>query len=798
MEETQQLSPSGAVVAPLHPREEERIARLLGFDILDTAKDALLDRLTKIASEITGTPVSLLTFIDRDRQWIKAKYGTEMEQSSREDSFCSHTILNKKDDPMIISDTEKDPRFATNPFVKGDPHIRFYAGIPLQAGDGLPIGSLCVIDTKPKTLTEEQIKELQSLAAVAMDYIEVHRSNRQLSNLLIREKEVYNNLLRTSSEMAVEAPTFDDALHGLIDHLDPNLGYLSCRIRNMQTGGTTGIIYNPMLPKDPELPLLWVQLDSSPYSPTGERAKTDFISTGALRPEFSYLVVPVRIRERLVAVIELIYPDHRKMDPRIREVFDIMASNLGIVAERELVNVDLQRQASHDALTGAANRTVFIAQLERSIAIADSLNPTSALLYIDLDGFKEVNDNFGHQTGDRLLVEVTKRLKEICRGEDLLGRLSGDEFVILIHGVADKNALEQLLHRIQRHLAMPFMLGDLEIRIGSSIGCSMLESSEISTTELIRRSEEAMYLVKTGDRKDYCIADKELIAEFQEKRRMDRMIREAVNEKRMFLALQPIVDYTTGRIISTEALLRVVDKKKVVIDAGEFMDSLDRLRILPEVDDWVFAETLRLLKQYRKEFQLVPDFRFSINVSPSILMTSGYARLCLSRLHEAKIPPTMLRMEIIESHLQTSNKWLHENLLTLREAGVRIAVDDFGTGYSNLQYLTGLPIDTIKIDKVFLKGILTKDTHRNDLLEAIIGIAKNLDYSIIAEGVEEQAQADYLNTLGCTQMQGYLYGKPMRVEDFITHLFQVKKISKTDEGTSSTASPSLSPVSPAQ
>ena len=794
MEETQQTSPSGAVVAPLHPREEERIARLLGFDILDTAKDPLLDRLTQIASQITGTPVSLLTFIDRDRQWIKAKYGTEMEQTSREDSFCSHTILNKNDDPLVVTDAEKDPRFATNPFVKGDPHIRFYAGIPLQAGDGLAIGSLCVIDTKPRTLTEEQIKELKSLAAIAMDYIDVHRSNRQLSNLLMREKEVYNNLLRTTSEMAVEAPTFDDALHSLIDHLDPNLGYLSCRIRNMQTGGTTGIIYNPMLPKDPELPMLWIQLDSIAHSPTGEHPKTDFISTGALRPEFSYLVVPVRIRDRLVAVIELIYPDHRKMDPRIREVFNIMASNLGIVAERELVNVALQRQASHDALTGAANRTVFISQLERSIAEADSLNPTTALLYIDLDGFKEVNDNFGHQTGDRLLVEVTKRLKEICRGEDLLGRLSGDEFVLLIHGISDKNSLELLLKRIQRHLAMPSMLGDLEIRIGTSIGCSLLDSNEISTTELIRRSEEAMYLVKTGERKDYCIADKEIIAEFKEKRSMDRMIREAVKDKRMFLALQPILDYTSGKIIAAEALLRVVDKKKQVMDAGYFMDSLDRLRILPEVDEWVFAETLRLLKEHRNDFEKMPDFRISINVSPSILMTGGYAKLCLNRLNEANIPPSMLRMEIIESHLQTSNEWLHENLHTLREAGIKIAVDDFGTGYSNLQYLTGLPIDTIKIDKVFLKGILTKDTHQNDLLEAIIGIAKNFDYSIIAEGVEDPAQADYLNTLGCTQMQGYLFGKPMRVEDFITHLFEVNKISKSDDRASSTTSSSLSPV----
>lgn len=785
MEEKQQISPSGAVVAPLHPREEERIARLLGFDILDTAKDPLLDRLTQIASQITGTPVSLLTFIDRDRQWIKSKYGTDMEQTSREDSFCSHTILNKNDDPLIVPDTEKDSRFATNPFVKGEPHIRFYAGIPLQAGDGLPIGSLCVIDTKPKTLTEEQIKELQSLAGIAMDYINVHRSNRQLSNLLMREKEVYNNLLRTSSEMAVDAPTFDDALHSLIDHLDPNLGYLSCRIRNMQTGGTTGIIYNPMLPKDPELPMLWIQLDSMAHSPTGLHVKTDFISTGALRPEFSYLVVPVRIRQRLVAVIELIYPDHRKMDPRIREVFDIMASNLGIVAERELVNVELQRKASHDILTGAANRTVFITQLEKSIAEADDFNPTSALLYIDLDGFKKVNDSFGHQVGDRLLVEVTSRLQAICRGEDLLGRLSGDEFVIIMYGINNREALEQLLKRIQRHLAMPFMLGDLEIRIGSSIGCSMLDSNEISTNELIRRSEEAMYLVKTGERKNYCIADKEIIAEFKEKRSMDRMVRESVDDKRMFMALQPIVDYTTGKITSAEALLRVVDKKKQVIDAGYFMSSLDRLRILPEVDEWVFAETLRLLKQHRKEFEKVPGFRISINVSPSILMTSGYAKICLSRLKEAKIPPSMLQIEIIELRLQTSSESLHENLHTLREAGMKIAVDDFGTGYSNLQYLTGLPIDAIKIDKVFLKGILPKDTHQNHLLEAIIGIAKNFDYSIIAEGVEDQAQATYLNTLGCTLLQGYLYGKPMRSEDFVTHMVEVNKLSKSDDRPSS-------------
>jgi diguanylate cyclase (GGDEF)-like protein len=469
----------------------------------------------------------------------------------------------------------------------------------------------------------------------------------------------------------------------------------------------------------------------------------------------------------LVAVIELIYPDHRKMDPRIREVFDMMATNLGIVAEREMVNIELQRKASHDNLTGAVNRMVFLAQLERAIAESDSSYPTTALLFIDLDGFKEVNDNFGHQTGDRLLVEVTQRLNSICRGEDLLGRLSGDEFVVLSHGISDKKSLNQLLDRITRHLAMPFILGELEIRIGASIGCCMLDSNEISTTELLRRAEEAMYLVKTGKHKHYCVADSEIIREFKARHDLDRMILDSVREKRMFIALQPIVDFSTGNIKSAEALLRVIDRQGKTIGAESFMESLDRLRILPEIDEWVFAETLRNLKLHREKFLANPGFRISINVSPAILITNGYAKICLSRLEDAQIPPSMLNIEIVELHLQTDNPLLLENLNQLRDAGVKIAVDDFGTGFSNLQYLAGLPIDTIKIDKIFLKGIASGDKHQNDLLAAIVGIANTLGYSMIAEGVEQEIQAKHLASLGCTMMQGYLFGKPMRTEDFM-------------------------------
>jgi EAL domain-containing protein (putative c-di-GMP-specific phosphodiesterase class I) len=260
------------------------------------------------------------------------------------------------------------------------------------------------------------------------------------------------------------------------------------------------------------------------------------------------------------------------------------------------------------------------------------------------------------------------------------------------------------------------------------------------------------------------------------------MIRDSVKEKRMFIALQPIVDFTTGTVAAAEALFRIVDKQGTVIAAECFMESLDRLRILPEIDEWVFAETLRILQTNFQEFSAIPGFRISINVSPAILTTHGYAKICLARMQEAKIPPSMLRLEIVESHLQTNNPWLLENLTVFREADVRIAIDDFGTGFSNLQYLTALPIDTIKIDKTFLKGIITGNKHSNDLLKAIVGIGKIFKYTLIAEGVEQESEAKHLASLGCSLMQGYLFGKPMRSGDFMAHILQGK--------------PNLAPVTP--
>lgn len=758
------------VPAPIPQGEEVRIARLQGYEILDTGKDPTLDHLVELAAEICEVPIAMISLVDRERQWFKAAYGIHLKETPREISFCAYAIL-EPEKIFIVPDTTKDPRFASNPMVTGEPHIRFYAGVPLVDRENIPLGSFCVIDRKPKQLTEHQLMMLKKLSAVAMNVMEYHKSNVRLTHLLHLEKEVYNRLLLSSAELATAAPTFDDALAYIIKHLDPALGWLSARILNMQTGGSTGIHYNPEEPLDEELPLLWQHIDSTSRSSIECGAKTDFVSSGDDHPEYSYMMIPVNIRNRLVALIELIFPDHRQVDPRISEVFDLMASSLATIAERELTQLELVHQATHDSLTGAANRPVILRTIQNALMECDPIDPDSALFFLDMDGFKEVNDNFGHDIGDRLLKEISRRLESVCRSSDMLGRLSGDEFILLSRDIDIKKGLMPLIERIRRSLDLSFMLGELEVRITASIGCVVLNNPDITANELIRRAEEAMYLVKNGEMKGYCIADEKVIHDFQIRRNLDHRVKDGFRDNRYVLHYQPICDLRTNTFSSVEALARLVEKDGRILGAGEFIKSVERTRFMVHLDEWVLTEAIRSFTETApKSILALENFRLSLNISPAILSTKGFSERCLANLENSGISPTSLSFEIIESNLLPASEQVLHNLDTLRERGVLIALDDFGTGYSNLQQLSKLPVDIIKIDKEFIDGITDGDLTRNAVLGAIAGIAKNLGYLIVAEGVETEGQAAYLKSLGCQYAQGYYFGKPMPMDSLITFI----------------------------
>ncbi len=739
----------------------------MGYEILDKGNDPALDRLTRMAAMICEVPIALISLVDRDRQWFKSSYGLSLAQSCRDESICAYTILDP-DRIFIVPDTTKDPRFATNPLVTGEPYIRFYAGVPMVDSDKIALGSFCVIDRKPKQLSEQQLTLLRMLSEASMDLIDRHRHGIKLTRLLHLEKEVYSKLLLSTSDLVTTASTFDDALTFLTQNLDPNLGWLSLRIRNMQTGGTTGISYNASLPADPELPLLWQHIDSMARHTAETSTRTEFINSAPYRQEYSYMVVPVRLKERLVALIELIYPDHRKLEARVGEVFELLASNLSIIAERELVLLELKHQVSHDSLTGTANRNVIMTAVEAAIRECDPLKPDSAVFFFDIDGFKDVNDNFGHETGDRLLKEISKRLEGVCRKNDVLGRLSGDEFVLLARQIDIESGLGPVLERIQRTLSQSYMVGELEIRVNSSIGCAVIDDSGITPNELLRRAEEAMYLVKNGFNKGFCIADEEVVKKFQIRRSIDHKVKDAVENNRFFLAFQPIINLQTGENAGVETLLRILEKDGTEMEAREFIQAIERTRFMARVDEMVMTEALRTFASGQpRDLLNTKGFRFSVNVSPPILSTKGYAANCLKQLQSTGIPPSSLMIEIIESDLVALNETVMRNLSELREKEVRIALDDFGTGYSNLHNLASLPVDIIKIDKAFIRGATSGDLARTGLLNAIIGIGKNLGYEIVAEGIEEEGEANYLKALGCQYAQGYFFGKPMPIEQII-------------------------------
>ena len=757
-------------VTALLPYEEKRPDILSTYGIAGRALETTLKILCEIAATFCGAPIAAITLPEAENLDLIISHGIEkrawksMKEGVRD--ICSDSLLSQGK-VIIVEDTLEDPGFATRSLVTGDPFIRFYAATPMVTGQGEARGCFCVMDTKPGSLNEEQISLLVRLSELTISIMDKEKSTRELARLLHLEKEVYNKLLLSTADLASAAPTFDDALNSLMVHLDPKLGWLSARIRNMQTGGTTGIYYNETLTHDPELPLIWNRIDTTSSHPLGESPVTNFVNSAPLRPEYSHLMVPVRIRDRLVALLELLYPDHRRADPRVREVFNLIAANLAIVAERELINVELKFKAKHDPVSGAATRELFIEKLTVILDETQVSNHRQNFLFcFDINGFQSINDDFGYETGVQLLKEVAKQANRLCEPEDFLGRLVGGEFLLLVHNTAPNNGTQALIKRVENTLNGAYQVGDVEINVTMSIGCVILSSPDVPPHELIRRSEEAMHLVKNGTRSGVCIADAEVLEAFQIRRSMDRKMKEAVKSNRMTLHYQPIIEIESGRIAGAEALLRLIEKDGSITAAGDFIGALERTRILPQVDEWVFCDILHTLKTNSELLGSIPGFYVSLNVSPDVVATEAFRDRFLSQLRNESVDPELIHIEITEKALLQNTKQVTSNLKLMKDNGILVSLDDFGTGYSNLHLLAKFPVDIIKIDKSFLAGIVPGNETLNSLLASITDIAKNFGCAMIGEGVEEKSEADKLLSLGCAYAQGYFYGKPMPIDEF--------------------------------
>jgi len=421
-------------------------------------------------------------------------------------------------------------------------------------------------------------------------------------------------------------------------------------------------------------------------------------------------------------------------------------------------------QANFDPLTGLANRQMLRNRLEQYIKQAQRAGERIALLYLDLDHFKDVNDTLGHDTGDVLLVDAAKRLSACVREVDTVARIGGDEFIVLMGGLDHGSAVERVADAILKSLAEPFQLGDEAAYLSTSIGITFYPDDAKDVDGLLKNADHAMYAAKDRGRNCY-----QYFTTAMQQRAVSRMLmvkdlRVALSLGQFSMVYQPIVDLRSGEILKAEALLRWAHPARGMISPAEFIPLAEEARLIIDIGDWVFREVARQAARWRSAAR--PGFQIALNTSPVQYRSDNFdVGRWIAHLQEIGLSGEAISVEITEGLLLDATPKVSETLLTFRDAGIQVSLDDFGTGYSSLAYLKKFDIDYLKIDQAFVRS-LEPGSDDLALCEAIIVMAHRLGLKVIAEGVETERQRELLASAGCDYGQGYLFSRPVDAAAF--------------------------------
>jgi diguanylate cyclase (GGDEF)-like protein/PAS domain S-box-containing protein len=431
------------------------------------------------------------------------------------------------------------------------------------------------------------------------------------------------------------------------------------------------------------------------------------------------------------------------------------------ITERRMIDGRLEHEATHDALTGLFNRTVVIDRLSAS-ARGHRSGPT-AILFVDLDKFKVINDSLGHSAGDEVLRAVGARLSRSARRGDVVGRLGGDEFAVIAYGIAGGDDAMALADRVRGELSRPVAVNGRTLHVDASIGIVIAGQDDVRDgADLLRDADLAMYQAKTLGRGRYAFFDVDLRERTQRRLQLEQDLREAPREDQLWLAYQPIVDLRTGRTTAVEGLLRWTHARYGLISPAEFIPIAEESDLINIVGAHMLRAATREVADLRTRLDL--DLHLTVNLSARQLDDPHLVSEVRDALRTTGLPPSALCLEITESALMRDPVIAARTLAALRELGARLAIDDFGTGYSSLAQLLTLPLDTLKIDQSFIAG-LGESEDAKAIVTSVIAMAHAVDLTVVAEGVEHQFQVDFLRQLDCDQAQGFHLGRPIPIGD---------------------------------
>lgn len=716
--------------------EERRLATLGRYDVLDTPPEQAFDDLTRLAAQVLGTPIALVSLIDRERQWFKSRVGVEVCSTPRDQAFCDHAI--HSDEVMVVEDACLDPRFAANPLVTGELGIRFYAGAPLIADDGSALGTLCVIDRQPRRLDAAQRDTLALLARQVMAQLTLHRQSRHLESLLIElqgRTQLLSQLSNRVPGVIYQYQRFPDG--------SSCFPYASERMWDMFE----------VHPEDTLRDAAGVIARVHPQDLEGVLSTIETSYNGLLpwRHEFRVVLPQQGTKWRFGDAV----PE------RLADGSVLWHGFITDITERRLHQERTHRLAYYDPLTGLPNRRLLIDRLERELAHLRRCGRLGALLFIDLDNFKQINDARGHAVGDDLLRQVAQRLTNVLRQDDTVARLGGDEFVVQVGNldpdveVAARQA-RLVAEKVRTVLEARYEVAGFPYSSTGSVGLTLFPRGDATTVDdLLREADTAMYRAKSGGRNRIEFFEAQMQSEVEERLAMEQDLQLALAGDQFDVHVQPQVD-AQGRVVGGELLLRWQHPQRGNVPPNIFIPLAEESTLILQLGQMVLqraCEALARLQQAGRQWTL------SVNVSPRQFRSPDFVDCVSHVLKESGADARGLILEVTEGLLIDNWQDTVSRMSELVALGLRFSIDDFGTGYSSLAYLKKLPLYELKIDRTFVRDT-PGDPNDTAIVEAILSVSQHLGLRVVAEGVETEEQAAFLKSHGCQCLQGYLYARP--------------------------------------
>jgi len=709
-----------------HRLEQERLVALARYDFMDGGSDDDFDHVARLAAHMFDTPTAAVSLVGRHDQTFKGRHGLAIPGTSRNVSFCHTDILTSRE-PLVIEDATRDPRFADNPFVTGDANVRFYAGAPLVTRDGHVLGRVCIIDTKPRPPLDARDKTLlEDLATLAMDRLERRHEERRRA----QTEDRHASFVR-SSPNAVICINSD----GIVTEWNAGAAAMFGYEAHEAIGQSLDII----IPEE----MRAAHHAGMERNLRGESAGIvgNTVELTAMRRDGSQFPAEITVS---------------RWEEGGSTAFGAIIKD---ATQRKQAEDQLYRLAHFDPLTRIGNRTLF----QKDIREALEAGARGALLMIDLDGFKLVNDCYGHLTGDAVLREAARRIQTVCFATGGVYRLGGDEFGVIIRD-SERSRINDIAAWILDSLDEPFQIDRQTLRLGAGIGIAPLVAADAET--LLGNADLALYAAKnlgSGHRAYYTQAMRERL---EERQALRVALDAAFAHEQFVLFFQPQVDLASGALTGVEALLRWQHPERGLLAPGAFITELEKATIAADVGDWILLEACRQATHLREAFGR--DIRMGVNLFAAQLRRGDLVASVERALAETGLSPQALELEITETIILDQDDLVIPQLHALRALGVGIAFDDYGTGWASLSQLKRYPLTRLKIDRSFVSDV-TEDEDDAAIVKAVLALGGSLGLDVIAEGIEIPAQEEFLRAHRCLSGQGYLYGKPMPVEALIAH-----------------------------